>query len=610
MVDPGQLTSDVVQGAITVLLPGLLWLFLYLLAWEEPQLARRAGFGRGVFWLLLPVGLVAWALQGNLPIFAYAGDLLAVSVSGALVPVLLSVWLLTRELPRPASTIARFLALLAAVCAIDTLAVVYANPLVTYLILLMAAAAGIAGPYLLGRRGDAEERIAFGRISCLMLLTSGGIIGTYVTTASTPGGIDSAFPFFLFTPLALGVVSVLLLLLAPRFGRSTGWPLESALPIAYATTTFGTLLGADLLRQPPLYGLAHQVVFSIGGAGLLDLVYLSGLLALVAAYGMYRLLGSSGFLAAVAPDPGPTPIAGLRRAQGFNRLGRPVEGIRYSAAAARDAVSQLRHLANLHSVPPGSSPWTDLAVPPWVVADQANLDSLASDPPADPVLAHRAWMTARFLVHLATVLGRPRFGTFTRRGRAFAIDLLLLGIPGAVGWVVYALRTAPGDSNLLTSPGFFLVSSGFATYGFLYFVLGEWLWGTSLGKRLMRLEVVNRRLGRPSILAAIVRDVPKLIPLTAIGIGGALAALLVAHPYRTVGGNLGGLFGVGTFAIIGAVLLGVGLPALVSGFGMALSSESQRLGDYFAGTWVVNQKVGDSVPPGVVVAAAAPSAAT
>ena len=609
MVDLGQLTSDIVEGSVTLLLPAVLWLFLYLFIWEDPQLARRLGFTRLVFWLLLPVGLAGWAL-GNLPIFGYQGDLLAVNVGGAFIPLILSVWLISRELPRPASTLPAFLAVLASVCAVDTVAVVALDPgtpagtLLLTSVLIAAAVVGTLAAYSRGRADPGADGLSWRRITLLVLLTTSGIVGTFVTTISTPSGISSAFPYFLITPLAIGVVAALVV---PRW-PSLGWSREVALPVAYATTTFGTMLGADLLRQPPLYALAHGVIFSIGGAGLLDLVYLSGLLALAAAFGVHRLTRARSDRVDRHPDPGPTPLAGLRRAQGFNRLGRPVEGIRYSAAAAEDAVTQLRRLASLGSVPPGINPWVGLAVPPWVVADQANLAALARSPPQDPVLAHRAWMTARFLVHLATVLSRPRFAGYLRRARAFLADVFFLSIPGAVGWILYAFRTSPNDPNLLTSPAFFLVTSGFATYGFLYFVLGEWLWGTTPGKWLGRLQVTNRRLGRPSALASIVRNTPKMIPLTAVGLGGALAALIAKD--LDVAGNLAGVVSVGPFVAGAVITVGVGLPALVSGFTMMLSSESQRLGDYFAGTWVVRRSPAGSAPPMAAVAAApAPSVA-
>jgi uncharacterized RDD family membrane protein YckC/uncharacterized membrane protein len=609
VVGLGQLVSDVVEGSVTLLLPALLWLFLYLFIWEDPQVARRLGFTRLVFWLLLPVGLAGWAL-GNVPIFGYKGDLLAVNVGGAMIPVVLSIWLLSRELPRPASTIGYFLAVLAPVCAVDTVAAVFIDQgtLSGYLLLvgLVAAAAAIATlvSYLRARGDLGPEGVSWQRVTFLVLLTTGGIVGTFATTIATPAGISSAFPYFLVTPLVVGVVAAWLV---PRW-PSLLWSREVGLPLAYATATFGTLLGADLLRQPPLYAITHGVVFSIGGAGLEDLVYLAPLLALVAAFGVYRLDRRPAERVEHHPDPGPTPLAGLRRAQGFNRLGRPAEGIRYSATAAHDAVIQLRRLASLGSVPPGTNPWDGLAVPPWVVADQANLEALARAPPADPIMAHRAWMTARFLVHLSTVLSRPRFAGFVRRSRAFLLDLLFVSIPGALGWILYALRTSPNDPSLLTSPAFFLVTSGFATYGFLYFVLSEWLWGTTPGKRLFRLEVTNRRLGRPSILASIIRNTPKMIPLTAIGVGGALAAL-ISEDYD-VSGNLVGLVSVGPFVAGAVIAVGVGLPALVSGFTMMLSNESQRLGDLFAGTWVVRQSpVGSAPPPAATVVAAAPSAA-
>ncbi len=67
-----------------------------------------------------------------------------------------------------------------------------------------------------------------------------------------------------------------------------------ALPAAFVAGTFGVLVGADVLRQPPLYPSSSPGLYIIGGAGVFDLVYLSGLLALATAFAAHRLLGRGG----------------------------------------------------------------------------------------------------------------------------------------------------------------------------------------------------------------------------------------------------------------------------------------------------------------------------
>jgi len=296
VVDPAQLSFDIFANTVSLALPATLWAMLFLLAWEHGPFAESIGFGRWAFWLLLPGALLAsFAL---LPIAPVSNDWVAISFAGALFPLLLGALAFGRVAPPAGRTLGQFLAFLAVESATLLLLVLpVSNPIVIAVasvglpsadaqILVIAAASaawtGLAlGLFLRNPVGTAPavgvpSRRALG---FTLALTTAVLAGTFAASSAVPGvGIEEQFPVFLLPPLSAGFLASGL---APRvFHGREGF----ALPSAYFATTFGVLLGADLLRQPPLYGNGPSGLYTIGGAGVLDLVYLSGLIALLAAY--------------------------------------------------------------------------------------------------------------------------------------------------------------------------------------------------------------------------------------------------------------------------------------------------------------------------------------
>lgn len=85
---------------------------------------------------------------------------------------------------------------------------------------------------------------------------------SYLIATPTPG-VGITMPFFI-TPLTSAAVALVL-----TRGRS-------AAPVAYVSGVFGTLIGADLmhLSDLPMIG-----VLSIGGAGVFDGIFLTGIIA-------------------------------------------------------------------------------------------------------------------------------------------------------------------------------------------------------------------------------------------------------------------------------------------------------------------------------------------
>lgn len=605
MVDLGTLANDIAQVAAFYLGPPLLWLFLFLFVWSDADLARRAGFDRRVFWLLVVGGFVGFL--SDLPIFPWNGNILAVNLSGGAIPVALAFGLLARHPPDPAGHLGAYLTGLTAVSGI-MLAVVFALPPgaladAAYLAALVVPPAALLA---IGRGArPAGGSPAYGA-GAWLALTSVVLGLTFATTSTIPNlGIVSQFPYYLAGPVAGGALAVALT-------RIRGRPVEEGLALAYALTTLGVLLGADLLRQPPLYASGSNV-YAIGGAGPLDLVYMSGLLALAIAYLAIRIarLEREPPAAVERPAASRTPVGRLRRALLLGVRGRPAESLRESAQAASDAGGQSRRLLGLPPPGPTESPWQDLPVASWVVADERNLQRLGASGPSAPEDAYRGWLTSRWLVRIGRDLGRRRFAPLGGRVAAFFLDLLVVTLPAAAVWVAIVLGY-PGDpAGLLSSASFNAAISGFSAFAFLYLVVAEWGYGTTLGKRRLGLEVRDRSMGPPGPTAVLVRNLPKLIPLTVIGLGGPLLTALVLLGPSALGAGVSGPAAaldvvLTSLVVLAFILLGIGASGAVSALVITTSSESQRFGDLLAGTWVVRRAVTGPAAATPPVAAAGP----
>jgi uncharacterized membrane protein/uncharacterized RDD family membrane protein YckC len=599
VIDPGQLANDIAGNVAALAFPAVLWALLYLIAWEHGSFATSVGFGRRTFWLLLPGALLATFVL--LPITPIANDWLAISFAGALFPILVAVLAFGRFAPPAARSVGLYLVLVIAESAAllgIVVAIASAQSQVLAIVLVAAVVPLAVGVAALGT----SQRALVGRVAATLGLTSGVIVGTFLASTAIPGvGIEEVFPIYLLPPIVAGVVAVV--------AADALFPREEAfaLPIAYIASTFGVLIGADVLRQPTLYAPGTPSgLYAIGGAGVLDLVYLSGLLALGAAYAMHRALGR-GFAPVGPPlsDPSPTPVGRLGQAFRAGVDGRIDESLRGSSIAARQAADQARHLLGQPD-PPDDRPWQGLPVPGWVVSDQANLDAIAKAGSTDGREGFRAFLTARWLVLLGREIGTRRFGSVWQRTAAFCLDLVVVGLPAALVWVFF-LRSTPGSLDALASNIPFNASVyGFAAVAFFYFVLAETLGGRTLGKAAFGLSVRDRELDRPGFLTSLVRNASKLPTLTVLGVGLAIGLLLLikagASTSMSPAGGL--LVPVGLLDFLGIlafVVGGIGLLGAIGMLSIVLTSERQRFGDLVAGTWVL-RTTPPAVPPGVPVA--------
>jgi uncharacterized RDD family membrane protein YckC len=605
VIDPLELTNDIAGDVALLALPALLWALVYLLAWEHGRFAESLGFGRRTFWLLLPGALLATLVL--LPLAPIANDWLSISFAGALFPLLVVGGAFARIAPPVRHTLPTFVLLLT-IESVALLAIVVgvaaADVQVAGVVAVAAAVPLVAG--LLALRSPAP---GLGRIAVLLGLTSGVLVVTFLSSAAIPGvGIEEFFPEYLVAPAVAGIV---IAAVAP-------WAFSGAealaLPSAYLAGTLGVLVGADVLREPPLYGTGPAGLYAIGGAGVLDLVYLSGLLALGGAFLAHRALGRDYTPApGAAPEPDPTPMGRLARAYRHGARELMAESIAESSAASRAAADQARRLLDLPEAP-ADRPWQGLPVPGWVVSDQANLDSAARTSAPDGKEAFRAFLTARWLVLVAHEIGARRYAPGGTRAAAFGIDLAIVTAPAAALWTAIVLGTPGTLDDLAGNIGFNVAIYGYAALAFLYFALAETFGGRTLGKRWLGLEVRTRHFARPSFLAALVRNTSKLPTLTLLGIGLAIGILLLLKSGGATFGVLDGVaLSAGVVAFVGVVAViagGIGLFGAIGVLLIAITAERQRFGDLAAGTWVVRASPTSSpaAPPAPTPSGAPPGA--
>jgi uncharacterized RDD family membrane protein YckC len=597
VIDPGQLAADIAGNAVSLALPGLLWAALFLLAFEHGPFAASLGLGRRAFWLLLP-GAIA-STFADLPFVPIGNDLVGIGLAGALFPILVALLTFARVAP-PARRSLRLYGGGYAVLAAATLAVV--------LVLsrpweqdvgVLAVAVGLPAVLLaLAPPGDLLWR----RVGFLLAITDGVALLTFLFSAAVPGvGITEGFPQYLLPPVAAGAVAVLFAPLVFRGEEALG------LAAAFVASTFGVLVGADVLRQPPLYPSSQPGLYVIGGAGVSDLVYLSGLLALATAFLVHQQLGRGWEPVGGFRPANPTPVGRLARSFRAGVRGDLAGSLAGSDLASRQAAAQTRQLFGVPE-PPSERPWQGLPVPGWVVSDQANLDAVAKSGTSDGRESFRGWLMARSLVVLAMQLNSRRFASAQQRALAYGVDLAIVLAPAVALWSVLAATTHGGFPAVIQSVGYNAAIYGFIALAFLYFVIAERAFGTTPGKTLFHLMVRERGMRPPSLLAVLLRNSFKVPTLTILGVGISLATALGVAPGGGATASFGGvLVPIGALAAVFFVVfvaLGVGLLGAIAFLTISATSERQRCGDLVAGTWVL--RVATPVRPAPRTAAPVP----
>jgi uncharacterized membrane protein/uncharacterized RDD family membrane protein YckC len=360
-----------------------------------------------------------------------------------------------------------------------------------------------------------------------------------ITRVQPSAGIVAEFPF-LFLPPLMGAALALIL-----FSRSSA----QAPAFAYASATLGSLIGADVYHLPQLFQ-GRSFVGSIGGAGVFDLVYIGGIVALAVA--LLFVSRNLRRLKAVLPH---AEVAREKISQELHRAalalmyGQNQLSAQRSLGAVQARLNQLGKAFHFQGTYPEilARLTRDPQAPGMFAAigQNANLSQL------DFYRSRWTLMQAQTLLDKLRGAERVLYASLPRRISAFLLDALLmsaiLGLAASALWA----------SGSVTSP--LLFSFAFLFWAFtiqvVYFTLFEYFWkGRTPGKWVLGIHV--RQIGdtAPDFITAFTRNTLRLVD----------------------------------FVLFGYV---------VSLFLIGLSTRMQRIGDWIAETVVLRNRLEPPAPP-------------
>ncbi len=348
----------------------------------------------------------------------------------------------------------------------------------------------------------------------------------YSISRYEPGmGIIAEFPYYLFPSLLALLLSIALM---------RGY--KNRIPYAYSSAVLGTLIGADLVRIPML--LEDGVLGSIGGAGAMDLVYLSGLIAVIPLVMYYYYQ----FPLNKAKDP-------MDEAHRMFRKGRLIDGVNHARYALERELWRAARLITratgdrFHRSNYGVEviPW--LGLHPLLIQDYHKLKYGRLGNDYQKMI--KTFKTARLLRESVALKTKKRFSSVLRRIFAYVVDLFLTSVPLIIVFLYLIRRQVYYTGRM--SPMFFAIFFLAISIQFIYFTLFEWYFGKSIGKMLIGIEVVSDDYGDITFMQSAARNSARYADMLLL------------------------------FYVISLILI-------ISG------ADNKRIGDYIAGTKVVKVK--------------------
>ncbi len=354
-------------------------------------------------------------------------------------------------------------------------------------------------------------------------------IAFYVTRIEPGLGIVAEFPYYLFPPL-----SSILIVFILYFGlkRKDTY----LIPYAYTISVLGTLIGADLVRIPKL--LQIGLLGSVGGAGAMDLVYLSGLIASVPLIFIYYRF-----------HPRSLPTDLVDRAKETLNQGRYSESRKHIIQGVQKEI-QKAHKMLLRSPRFLNDPRNDTGVLYQIgighaaVKDYLTLanTSLGSDPRE----AKKDYLTGKLLRDSIRKKLNKLYTSLSRRFLAYLLDLMFLLIP-LVFLLYYLFQTGvisfqvSGPQRGLQGRTIFLAITSLVTsIQFIYFTLSEWYFGTTAGKAVLGLKVLNDEMEEITFLQSAARNSGRYADMVLGFYLVSLVVILRSPERKRIGDYIGG----------------------------------------------------------------------
>ncbi len=466
---------DVLSNVVSFCLLPISFVWLYVAYNKYPGLFEQMGMRRTEVGLLI-LG-ASMGVFTNLPLIVYKGSLMALNLGGALIPIVVS--------------------------------------------------------YHLGRR---LYKNSFEHRAWALIAIIGGVgmvsLLTNITTTFDPSiGVYANFPYYLIAPIASASYAIAI--------YSTDGIRAS--PLAYISGSIGTLIGADVVRIPQIFVASiqrkEQFIGSIGGAGVLDMVFLSGLiafdLAILATSSKYKSLEPS---SDVDREKRRQTHHSLEKAEQLLKDGRYGEAVK----DALDAVNTRLHLEALHLNTPIDKIMSLLGIDWYKQNDYYLLKRTAEKLDVSYEEAKRAVHTAALLVEHIDGVERKRYATLAQRLAAFLIDTLRLLTAFASIFYFYIRVYYPRfsfETNLLW---LVVIAMWWWPAQILYFTISEWLWTHSIGKMMLGLKVVNERYERCSLIETFARNTLRILDMLPLAYLCGVLFIHYSRKSQRIGDYIGG----------------------------------------------------------------------
>ncbi|MFW5928698.1 MAG: RDD family protein, partial [Thermoplasmatota archaeon] len=301
------------------------------------------------------------------------------------------------------------------------------------------------------------------------------------------------------------VPSLLALFIAVLIGWFTDEDKYHQIPYTYTFAVLGNLIGADIVRIPLL--VKEGIMGSIGGAGAMDLVYLSGLISSLPLIFLYYW-----------SEPLKQKKDLISRSRDRIDNGEYKKSHRLIYKAVKKDLDKARKLIEYIS----SNPFHDvneskdtevlkyLNFHPYVIFDFISFKNRKKFGSKEQ--AEKDFITGRLIKNGIKKYMDERINKLSYRIMAYIIDLIIIIIP--IFLILYYLlqQGIIGIEIVSGTPTFkgrtvlFAILSLSISIQFLYFTILEWFLGGSLGKLLLGLRVMDDDFEKLSFIQSAARN--------------------------------------------------------------------------------------------------------
>ncbi len=293
-----------------------------------------------------------------------------------------------------------------------------------------------------------------------------------------PGvGIVSEFPYY-FLP-AMGA-----LFIALGIGLSIGKDEKFQIPLAYSVGVLGTLIGADFVRIPELVEIG--VLGSFGGAGAMDLVYLSGLIASIPLI----LANYLKWDYSLPKDPIVRAKKLMKEGEHSKSRAQVIRGVRLELKKAKKLVNRNINPMFFDRCRTASEIFRKLGFGPEAVKDYITLRKEKYG--TDLREIKKDILTGVLLRDGIRLRVSDSYTSLSKRFIAYITDLILISIPFIIFFIyLFSTQLSNGQAIYISEPVILAIISLGTSIQFLYFTLTEWYFGTTIGKALLGLKVLD-----------------------------------------------------------------------------------------------------------------------